>query len=154
MSEQMEFPKTFEKFVKEYGFKDDKEVYTNGSDLISVFRVKQWLEHDNKLRTIEIDTAYECGKHANKWIPVSERLPEEREWIGTKQFGTTISDEVYVTFETPKGDRFTKHLSFQNGKLSVADQQMINAFYKGSIPVAWMPLPEPYVPDINIGKMA
>ena len=86
------------------------------------------------------------------WIPVSEQLPEEREWIGTKQFGTTISDEVYVTFETPKGDRFTKHLSFQNGKLSVADQQMINAFYKGSIPVAWMPLPEPYVTDINIGN--
>jgi hypothetical protein len=78
------------------------------------------------------------------WIPVSEGLPREREWIGTKQFGTTISDEVYVTFETPKGDRFTKHLSFQNGKLSVADQQTINAFYKGSVPVAWMPLPEPY----------
>jgi hypothetical protein len=81
---------------------------------------------------------------AGHWIPASERLPEEREWIGTKQFVTTISDEVYVTFETPKGDRFTKHLSFQNGKLSVADQQMINAFYKGSVPVAWMPLPEPY----------
>ena len=41
MNEQMEFPETFEEFVKEYGFKDDKEVYTNGSDLIQVFRVKQ-----------------------------------------------------------------------------------------------------------------
>ena len=64
MNEQMEFPATFEKFAKEYGFKDDKEVYTNGSDLIPIFRVKQWLEHDNKLRKIEADTAYECGKHA------------------------------------------------------------------------------------------
>lgn len=73
MNEQMKFPETFEKFAKEYGFKDDKEVYTNGSDLIPIFRVKQWLEHDNKLRTIETDTAYECGKYANKWIPVSER---------------------------------------------------------------------------------
>lgn len=88
----------------------------------------------------------------SRWTLVSERLPEEREWIGTKQFGTTMSDEVYVTFETPKGDRFTKHLSFQNGKLSEADQQMINAFYKGSVPVAWMPLPGPYVPEINIGN--
>lgn len=79
-----------------------------------------------------------------KWIPVSEKMPEEHEWIGTKRFGTTKSNEVYVTFETPKGDRFTKHLSFQNGKLSLADQQTINAFYKGSVPVAWMPLPEPY----------
>lgn len=38
-----------------------------------------------------------------QWIPCCERLPEEHEWIGTKKFGTTISDEVYVTFETPDG---------------------------------------------------
>lgn len=82
-----------------------------------------------------------------KWIPVSEKMPEEHEWVGTKRFGTTMSNEVYVTFETPKGDRFTKHLSFQNGKLSLADQQRINAFYKGSVPVAWMPLPDPYTAE-------
>lgn len=72
MGEQMEFPENFERFAKEYGFKDDKEVYTNGLDLIPIFRVKQWLEHDDKLRRIEMDTAYECGKHANQrmgqWI--------------------------------------------------------------------------------------
>lgn len=28
MNEEMEFPETFEQFAKEYGFKDDKEVYT------------------------------------------------------------------------------------------------------------------------------
>ena len=26
------------------------------------------------------------------WIPITKRLPEEREWIGTKKFGTTKSD--------------------------------------------------------------
>lgn len=70
MSEQMEFPITFEEFAKEYGFNDHRHIYTNGSDLIPIFRVKQWIEHDNKLRKIETDTAYECGKHANKWISV------------------------------------------------------------------------------------
>lgn len=79
-----------------------------------------------------------------KWIECSERMPDEREWIGTKRFGTTISDEVYVTFENQKGERFAKHLSFQNGKLSASDQQTIDVFYKGSKPIAWMPLPEPY----------
>ena len=80
--QQMEFPETFEKFARDYGFKDDKEVYTNGSDLIPVFRVKQWVEHDNKLRAKETDTAYECGKHAaNKWIPVSEGLPKVLEYV-------------------------------------------------------------------------
>lgn len=53
MNEQMEFPETFEGFAKEYGFKDDKEVYTNGSDLIPIFRVKQWLEHDKSLEQIK-----------------------------------------------------------------------------------------------------
>lgn len=80
------------------------------------------------------------------WIPCSERMPEEHEWLGTKLFGTTISDEVYVTFENPKGERFCKELSLQNGKLSASDQSTIDAFYKGSKPIAWMPkeLPEPY----------
>lgn len=78
------------------------------------------------------------------WIPVSERLPEEREWIGTKRFGTTKSDEVYVTFEAPDGQRFTRHLSFQNGKLSISDQQTVDAWFKGSVPIAWAPLPKPW----------
>ena len=82
-----------------------------------------------------------------KWIPVTEALPEEREWLGTKRFGTTISDEVYVTFENPKGERFCKHLSFQNGKLSRFDQSTIDAFYPEAKPIAWMPLPESYKGD-------
>lgn len=45
MNEEMKFPETFEQFAREYGFKDSEEVYTNGSDLIQIFRVKQWLEH-------------------------------------------------------------------------------------------------------------
>ena len=74
-----------------------------------------------------------------KWIPCSVRMPEEHKW-----FGRTISDEVYVTFENPEGERFVKHLRFQNGKPSSFDQSKIDAFYKGSAPIAWMPLPEPY----------
>ena len=79
-----------------------------------------------------------------KWIPCSERMPEEREWIGTKTFGTTISDEVYVTFEAPDCQRFADHINFQNGKLSRSDEQRMKAIYKGAKPIAWMPLPEPW----------
>ncbi len=46
MGEEMNFSNTFEEFAEEYGFKDSEEIYTNGSELIPVFRVKQWLEHD------------------------------------------------------------------------------------------------------------
>lgn len=36
---------SFEQIVKSYGFIDTKEVYTNGSMLIPVFRVEQFLEY-------------------------------------------------------------------------------------------------------------
>ena len=79
-----------------------------------------------------------------RWIPCSDRMPEEHEWIGTKRFGTTISDEVYVTFEAPDGQRFADHISFQNGKLSASDAERMRVWYKGAKPIAWMPLPEVY----------
>lgn len=78
------------------------------------------------------------------WILCSEKMPEEHEWLGTKKFGTTISDEVYVTFENEKGERFCRHLSFQNGKLNSYDQSYMDVWHKGSKPIAWMPLPEEY----------
>lgn len=81
---------------------------------------------------------------AQQWILCSEKMPEEYEWDGTKMFGTTISNEVYVTFETLDGERFTEHISFQNGKLSPAEEKYIKAWYGGAKPIAWMPLPEPY----------
>ena len=132
-NEEMEFPITFERFAKEYGFKDDKEVYTNGSDLISIFRVKQWLEHDNKLRTIETDTAYECGKHANRWIPVSERLPEE---------------ERDVLICNRNGD-----MELSRGSYSTEVENDFIWYTSGwrfGEVIAWMPLPEPYIKNEGI----
>jgi hypothetical protein len=94
-----------------------------------------------------VDMAIKALEKDPKWIPVSKRLPEEREWIGTKQFGTTISDEVYVTLETPDGERFTRHLFFQNGGLSQNDKDHMRVWYKGAVPIAWMPLPSPFEPQ-------
>lgn len=45
MSVCMEFPKTIKEFLYDYSFKDEEEIYTNGSELIQVFRVIQALEH-------------------------------------------------------------------------------------------------------------
>ena len=78
----------------------------------------------------------------SKWTLCSKRMPEEHEWIGTKRFGTTISDEVYVTFEALDGQRFADHISFQNGKLSASDAERMRVWYKGAKPIAWKPLPE------------
>ncbi len=99
-SNQMDFPDTFEEFAKDYGFKDKDEVYTNGSELIPVFRVKQWLEH---ISTTVIDIIQDMHGLARadvisdavnriitmpsvtpqepRWIPVSERLPRNFEFV-------------------------------------------------------------------------
>lgn len=45
MGEMMSFPETPEEFVKQYSFQDKKEEYTNGSELIPVFRVEQMIDH-------------------------------------------------------------------------------------------------------------
>lgn len=45
MGEMMYFPDDPNEFLEQYSFKDKQEVYTNGAELIPVFRVKQMLEH-------------------------------------------------------------------------------------------------------------
>ena len=136
MGEQMEFPITFEDFAEEYGIKDYKEIYTNGDDLIPIFRVKQWLEHDNKLRKIETDTAYECGKHANKWIPISSgRLPDAgEEVIATRQLNFWDQDEP----------SYDVRVLLYAGVIDEGPMfRTRNGEYLSDV-TAWMPKPEPY----------
>ena len=45
MCDRMNFPKTPEEFIKIYSFIDKEEIYTNGVELIPVFRVEQMLYH-------------------------------------------------------------------------------------------------------------
>lgn len=45
MAECMWMPDSWEEFIEDFSFIDGKEVYTNGSELIAVFRVKQMVEH-------------------------------------------------------------------------------------------------------------
>ena len=41
----MSFPATPMEFVQSYSFKDSREIYTNGTELVPVFRIEQMLEH-------------------------------------------------------------------------------------------------------------
>lgn len=60
MSEIMQFPETVEEFMQQYKITDTQQVYTNGTELVPIFRMKQWFE-----------------AHKQCWIPCSERLPED-----------------------------------------------------------------------------
>lgn len=64
MADKMKFTKTMKEFIDSYSFKDEEQIYTNGAELIPVFRVEQALEHyekeiRNKAINVFIDKAYE-----------------------------------------------------------------------------------------------
>ena len=45
MADLMTFPNTVEEFMEQYKIVDKEQVYTNGAELVPIFRMKQWFEH-------------------------------------------------------------------------------------------------------------
>lgn len=66
MSEVMSFPETFDEFADQYKIVDKQEVYTNGTELIPIFRVKQWLDH-SKLKNIKLTKEMKKNMHESKY---------------------------------------------------------------------------------------
>lgn len=55
MSGQMQnFPETVEEFMEQYKMIDRKEVYSNGTEYVPIFRMKQWFEHEKANRTAKV----------------------------------------------------------------------------------------------------
>ena len=76
----------------------------------------------------------------DRWIPVTERMPEEKDAGILKKIGTNKkSDYVIATVEV-KGERMTVTACTYDGAW---DWNMKYAFPDYKI-IAWMPLPEPY----------
>lgn len=53
MAYMMTFPATFDEFAEQYKIVDNEKIYTNGTELIPIFRVKQWLEHEDLVKKME-----------------------------------------------------------------------------------------------------
>lgn len=45
MADMMMFPDTVEEFMEQYKIVDREQVYTNGTELVPIFRMEQWFEH-------------------------------------------------------------------------------------------------------------
>lgn len=74
-----------------------------------------------------------------RWIPVSERLPKENEYVGNVCKYYLIQDEY--------GDMHVAHLS-NVGWIPMDSLKAI-----GNEIIAWQELPQEYVSDINVGDI-
>lgn len=45
MCDMMTFPKTVEEFMEQYKVVDREHIYSNGTEYVPIFRMKQWFEH-------------------------------------------------------------------------------------------------------------
>lgn len=50
MADMMMFPETIEEFIEQHKIVDTEQVYSNGIEYVPVFRMKQWVEYENRLR--------------------------------------------------------------------------------------------------------
>ena len=60
MADMMTFPATVEEFMEQYKIVDDEKVYTNGAELIPIFRMMQWFEHVSATDTISRQEAIDA----------------------------------------------------------------------------------------------
>ena len=97
----------------------------------AIDRLTKHLEQGWSKKTVD---AIEMGIHALKetqWIPISERLPEEEEYI-------LLSFANYTGLDIGRYEK-----DGENDKFYPGDDEETYAHY-GLIVNAWMPLPKPY----------
>lgn len=97
----------------------------------AIDRLTKHLEWGQSKKTVD---AIEMGIHALKetqWIPISERLPEEEEYI-------LLSFANYTGLDIGRYEK-----DGENDKFYPGDDEETYAHY-GLIVNAWMPLPKPY----------
>ena len=62
MGDIMTFPATVEEFMEQYKMTDTEHVYSNGTEYVPIYRMKQWFEHcrNQQLLTIDAVSVVRC----------------------------------------------------------------------------------------------
>ena len=82
------------------------------------------------------------SENKGEWIPVSEKLPEEREWY------LAVFKEKDTNFHLIP--RVADYIGHGENRWRLIDEEGLTQEYRDLLEcVAWMPLPEPYKADMR-----
>lgn len=121
----------------------------DGEIMKAVFEIGVIVDKDELLKALEYDReqykkGYKDGLNAKKWIPCSERLPEEDgEYLVCYACGDEEDDEkgfMLVPFWTDIEKFGVYQDIYDRQTLGFVDSE----FYECETVIAWMPLPKPY----------
>ena len=91
MGDMMTFPASVEEFMEQYKMTDTEHVYSNGTEYIPIYRMKQWFEHCRNQQRPTIDAVevvrcwdcnhcdpenHHCDHHMGTAAPLS-RKPDD-----------------------------------------------------------------------------
>ena len=123
--------------------------------------VKSRVDEINNCIAMVVNEPSVTPKEKTDWIPVSERVPEDTYPVNI----TWVNHAPVPYYATIKDKPFTATGCYCDGKwywYSVTCQDYLDEYRYCDVDsmeeeievIAWMPLPEPYVPEINDGNMA
>ena len=58
MGDMMTFPASVEEFMEQYKMTDTEHVYSNGTEYVPIYRMKQWFEHHRDQQRLTIDAVH------------------------------------------------------------------------------------------------
>ena len=90
MGDMMTFPATVEEFMEQYKMTDTEHVYSNGTEYVPIYRMKQWFEHcrHQQLLTIDAVPVVRC-RECEHWKPTGSKAGNsfsDMEYIGGCEF--------------------------------------------------------------------
>ena len=68
MGYMMAFPASAEEFMEQYKMTDTEHVYSNGTEYVPIYRMKQWFEHCPTIDAVPVVRCLECKYHEDEEI--------------------------------------------------------------------------------------
>lgn len=121
-----------------------KEVDNVRNSLLAIKATqKQSCEDEDIAKAFQLGLGFGfCEKNDNRWIPVSEKLPNLNDYTGPKVWQKEVLITGYLSFDDEKNLFVTTAFA----------SDVINKRVFDTIIVAWMPLPKPYNAEREVNK--